>query len=1255
MARYQIQRLANWQLIRTRLGSRRTEALALSLLLLTATWATPGSASAQAATQTTASSTHESPLTAIVGAQLIDPVAETVSRDVLILENGRITSRTAAVPEGFGGRIIDLEGRFLTPAFNDLHVHGFGNTGPTTAEILQTGGTAERMIASGVTGFLDLSNFEDVILMQRDRQRTDPSFMPGADIYSAGAAFTCPGGHGTQFPNPAREVTSPEDARRQVREVAAQAPDVIKLIYIPSNTRLPSIDKATMEAIVATAHEAQLKVVAHVDHWDDALDVVRAGAFALTHTNAAPVPEELLAEMKQRGTAIIPTLAVHLGFSWFYGHPDRLNTELMQRVSLQEFRDHYRADTAELNPRLEQRRVRQTDERDGLLRSVRTFSNAGIKVLTGSDAGNPGTFQGASLHRELAFLVEAGLTPWQALRASTTDAADLLGQEIGLNVGDLAHLAVFDASPLDDIRNTESLSLVIHHGRVVDMTALDLPIQNFRPIQNLKPPSLTTPGSHTQGSPEGVTTAEARDESPQHSTVVRGIVQGASGYALSHVEITLRKRGETNGLMTSKSTADGSFELSLSEPPESRGELELVATYPGFDPLLLAVEHQGQPLPVSVELTLQVSRFQEVLEIRALSPTDESLQPQQELDFLDIVTTAGTRADPMFATQVLPGVVKLDEGSGLFVRGGDASEVATYLDRALLDHPYRNETPSGGFFGTVDAFALQGLSLSAAGFPARYGNSLSAVLQLTTRDPSPNRSMQLGIGLASLSASLETPLGEKTGARLAINHSDLKTMTEVNDTDLDFVEPPHGTDVSLLMRHELSERSALLLSGFEQDSELGTEFENGNFLGLIDTSDANRILNTKWQRSFGRSTEADLDPWFLDLTLSHSEHESLVQAGVLDIDLTDETNRLRMDIDAPTANALWHFGGVFERTDHLSGGTLPDVGGDFGGDQGLRLWNLDTRQQRAGAYVEFDRAIGLRTGVNVGVRYDDWSLPEATAFQPRASLSVRLGTSSHLRLAWGLYNQSPEIEYFTLGADASGADLAQAEHRVISLQLRGPGDPFHVRIEGYEKIYEDLPLEDTRTQRLTGQGRGSARGIDLFFGFGRDAGGTGLLEGWRGSLAYTLLDAERLYTPWQDWQRYGQQSQTFEPDFAIPHTAQLILYKTLPLEIQTSLSARFAVGRPFTPVLGSEEGEFGLTPIYGAINSERVPDFERVDLSASRPFAMGSGTALVYVGLNDVFDRRNVFRYVYSADWSQRSPARTAFGRTWYFGVTFQR
>ena len=103
---------------------------------------------------------------------------------------------------------------------------------------------------------------------------------------------------------------------------------------------------------------------------------------------------------------------------------------------------------------------------------MKALHDAGVEILTGTDAGNFGVFLGYSVHRELALFVEAGLTPWAALRAGSTRAKSVLDLDLGVHPGAEASFLLLEDSPITDIRNTYGVHMVIHKGVVVDREAL---------------------------------------------------------------------------------------------------------------------------------------------------------------------------------------------------------------------------------------------------------------------------------------------------------------------------------------------------------------------------------------------------------------------------------------------------------------------------------------------------------------------------------------------------------------------------------------------------------------------------------------------------------------------------------------------------------------------------------------------------------------------------------------------------------------
>ena len=186
-----------------------------------------------------------------------------------------------------------------------------------------------------------------------------------------------------------------------------------------------------------------------------------AGAAAVTHTPEGPAPPDIAALMVQRGTLHIPTLAVQSDYARFADDPTLLDSPLLRSLVGPQMIALFKAPPpASMAGWMDfEHRMRQSNGE-----AVRTLAAAGVAMVTGTDAGNPAVFQGYSVHRELRLLVEAGLSPWDALAATTVNAGRLLGRKWGMDAGDEGTLVILDASPLDDIRNTERIHAVILRG-----------------------------------------------------------------------------------------------------------------------------------------------------------------------------------------------------------------------------------------------------------------------------------------------------------------------------------------------------------------------------------------------------------------------------------------------------------------------------------------------------------------------------------------------------------------------------------------------------------------------------------------------------------------------------------------------------------------------------------------------------------------------------------------------------------------------
>jgi len=458
---------------------------------------------------------------AITGARLIDGTgAAPREGTTIVVRDGRIAAvgrdGDTAVPAGI--RTIDAAGRTVMPGLADMHVH-FSLGAPMDRRADETEVVLARELYYGVTSILQLGATDgDVASIRSLRDRRAAGTLAAPYIYASGGHLTLPGTHPvyTIFPPEVRAradalaAATPEDApvdltplglglsfvrnetaaRRAVRERADGGMDAIKITVesgpMPFGDDHPLMSVEMIRAIVGEAHGRGLPVFAHVSSPVELEAALAGGADAVVHAVIdPPLPDAAVAaRVAASGMAMVPTLVLNDGAVEYATAPGYMDSAFFRATVSDAEVGALRGPFAEVwrrnwdvnaggegGDRLQAMR----DHRAGVLASVGRMHAAGVPVVLGTDTGNPYVYPGYSVHRELELLVQAGLTPMQAIEAGTRRAAEMLRKtdEFGtVAPGRRADLLVLGADPLADIRNTREIALVVAEGRVVDREAL---------------------------------------------------------------------------------------------------------------------------------------------------------------------------------------------------------------------------------------------------------------------------------------------------------------------------------------------------------------------------------------------------------------------------------------------------------------------------------------------------------------------------------------------------------------------------------------------------------------------------------------------------------------------------------------------------------------------------------------------------------------------------------------------------------------
>lgn len=712
--------------------------------------------------------------------------------------------------------------------------------------------------------------------------------------------------------------------------------------------------------------------------------------------------------------------------------------------------------------------------------------------------------------------------------------------------------------------------------------------------------------------------------------VLHGTVVDSSGLPVAHALVYL-----DGTQISTESDGGGRFELAIDDP--RAGTLTVFrdgfsAVSRPFDPLdPLVVEPMRvvlSPAPIADVVTVTAPR--------APAPPASSFGMRP----LDVVRTPGAAADLMRALQTLPGVAQADEGAGLYVRGGDTSEVLVLLDDAVVFHPYRQETPGGGLFGSVEPFLLEGVSFATGGFSARYGDALSAVLDMHGLGRPESRQTAITVGLAGASISAALPVGERGGIRFSGNRSFPGLLFAVNGTPYFFDPLPGGWDVNTSAHYTSPEAGNFKLFVNASGDGVGVHVDSLSFGGLLRSSTAAGSASLHWERILD-------DTWRATATIGVTRYTRGLDVGVLDLDTTDLRASWRVSLER--SFGAWQIrtgaDGIDART-HLDG-SVPAHGGDLGGISGKQVLDLRYGDVATGAFVEAARRWrGVTT--TAGVRVQRFDLAGETDADPRVLAAVDVARGQKVTLAWGLYHQAPDAAYYGYVDRASGLAAMRAQHTIVGYEIGDESRGVHFRAEGYWKTYTDLPLEAV-PGLFASTGYGSAHGLD-FYAHVKRAPVDVIAD-------YSWLDAARRWTPFDDRGKYPlPPGGTWSPAFDIPHTVHVLGRVDLTRAVAASAGWRISSGRLDTPVVGAVPSPSGYLPIFGPINSERLPYYERTDLTMSYLTQLpGLRSTILFASVANLFGRANFFEYSYSADFTTRRPVTSAAPRVVYFGATFLR
>lgn len=657
---------------------------------------------------------------------------------------------------------------------------------------------------------------------------------------------------------------------------------------------------------------------------------------------------------------------------------------------------------------------------------------------------------------------------------------------------------------------------------------------------------------------------------------------------------------------------NGNYTFTSSET----GDHVLVFAGTNFDEVSISIKVEGKNLSVNASMKAQINEINAVVISAGSIEASDKKRATTLLTPIDIYTTAGANAQITSTLGFLPGVQKVGESEGLFVRGGTGTETKIFMDGNLVNNYFTNSVPGIAGRDRFNTSLFKGNVFSTGGYSALYGQALSSVLILESVDLPETTSFDFGVSPIFLSANYQKLNAQKTASwGVAGGYSNLGLMGKLFNFNTDFDRYPQGYGLDGNFRIKTKKGGFIKYYGSVDQNQMRINTAS------LDTENGSNTINLKGQNMYHNlSYKEKLGKYLLNIGGSYTYNLN-------NLDFSTNINgaelvKTPINTRANYINAKAVLERKINRRSIVRGGFELN-----NADENMQYGNFERNYKdlTSAIFAETDLIFTNNLTAKVGARAEHSSYLDQWNIAPRASLAYRISQGFTTSLAYGIFYQNPESKYLY----SNNFDFQRADHYVFQIQKNSDGR--NLRFEAFYKKYDQLiktksitntPAANNMYYQIADNNNGSgyAKGIELFW---RDTKSIKSIDYW---LTYSYLDSKR------DFLNYPF---SLAPNFASKHTINAVMKKfVMDWKTGFNLSYTYSKGRPYYDIV-SDNGQNiirhqGKLKDYSALNFSMnyLPGFGKKDAKASTVFVLS---------VNNILGNKNVYGYNYSADGARRS------------------
>jgi hypothetical protein len=682
---------------------------------------------------------------------------------------------------------------------------------------------------------------------------------------------------------------------------------------------------------------------------------------------------------------------------------------------------------------------------------------------------------------------------------------------------------------------------------------------------------------------------------------------------------------------------DGSFEFTN----VPLGTYQLKVSKMGYETVVKTdiVVLSARPTGVKVELVPKGYITDTIdVEARYFQRSSDQNISSYNLDFEEVRRAPGSVEDISRMVQNLPGVSSgNDQRNDLIVRGGSPSENYTSIDgiEAQNINHYPSQGSSSGPIGMINVKFISDLNFSSGGFPARYGDKLSSVLDIKFREGSREKFLSdINLSTAGFGGVFEGPMFDKKGSFLL---SARRSYLNLIKGAIRIAAVPNYWDFNLKSVYDINKNNRLTLIGiggideisFEGDaSKVSDDNPYGNAHGNQQEFTAGFNLKTLFRKGYLQTVLSNSSSFYYytdndlktnDLIFDYHSHES-------EFNLNSTLFYRVSSISSLTVGAGGKFI-LFKNDMYLRADTS-----EFGDPLPAYSVNMKENFEKAFSFVQYTlKLLRDKLILNSGLRYDYFSgINRGNAFSPRFGLTYNITSITAFNVSTGIYAQTPEYMWVTSDPSNKNLKYIKAYHYIAGIEHLFNED-LKFSVEAYYKTYSDYPasfyiptfiLVNSGTEngpnfvgKAVSAGYGYVKGID--FSLQKKLTGSGIY----GMLNYSLEKSE--FTALAGGPKPGS--------FDYRHNLNLIAGYQISNDWLIGIKYRYTTGRPYTPY-DVQQSTILRRGVYQTdkFNEARYKDYSRMDIRVDKKWNFSKVSIVSYVELQNVFNTTNVYAYFWN-------------------------